>query len=160
MSQVDVWTPIGPEEVSGIGVGAGGVLGSIAIDGQTIYVGSGSCGVWRRYASSGSWNPVSDQLPTLGVAALAVDPARSGRVFAALIGNGIYLSDDSGASWQFQGSPAMGQPVDPYRTDLLVQNKVLHMITAQGIFRSEILGVTWALTKKGVATSLVRHPKA
>jgi len=81
MSQVDVWTPIGPEEVSGIGVGAGGVLGSIAIDGQTIYVGSGSCGVWRRYASSGSWNPVSDQLPTLGVAALAVDPARSGRVF-------------------------------------------------------------------------------
>ena len=54
----------------------------------------------------------------------------------------------------------MGQPVDPYRTDLLVQNKVLHMITAQGIFRPEILGVTWALTKKGVATSLVRHPKA
>ena len=79
MSQVDVWTPIGPDEVSGTGVGAGGVFGSIAIDGQTIYVGSGSCGVWRRDASSGSRNPVSDQLPTL--AALAVDPARSGRVF-------------------------------------------------------------------------------
>ena len=52
---------------------------------------------------------MGDSLPTLAVAALAVDPITPSRVYAALAGVGIYQSDDAAATWT-QVSGDLGAP--------------------------------------------------
>jgi hypothetical protein len=139
------WVSIGPRHInttSGEG-GAGGVLSAIAIDPanpSTIYVGSLGSGVWKTADTGASWRPLTDNLPTLAIAALAVDPITPSRVYAATPA-GFFRSDDGGTSWlQVAGQTAETRfgalLIDPTRPN------ILYLTSTSGVFRSTDFGAT------------------
>jgi hypothetical protein len=61
---------------AGSGYGfAGGRIQALAIDGDTVYAGAASGGVWRSPDRGETWTPVTDDLPNLSSGDLAIDPS-------------------------------------------------------------------------------------
>ena len=75
-----------------------------------MYVGAPGGGIWKTTDGGAAWAAVGDSLPTLGVAALAVDPITPSRVYAVLAGAGIFRSDDRAVTWTLVHAD-LGTPV-------------------------------------------------
>lgn len=59
---------------AGSGVGfAGGRVQALAVDGNSVYAGAATGGVWRSADRGKTWIPVSDDLPSLSSGDLAID---------------------------------------------------------------------------------------
>ncbi|HKV27519.1 MAG TPA: hypothetical protein VJN90_04515 [Candidatus Acidoferrales bacterium] len=97
--------PIGPALISGRIV-------AIAVDPTDrahYYVGAASGGVWETRNDGGTWTPVFDHEGSYSIGALAIDPQNPSVVWAGTgeansqrsvaYGDGVYRSDDGGASW-------------------------------------------------------------
>ena len=163
-AQVGHWSSIGPSYIDDHALGTAGVLFQIALDptdSNTIYVGSHHTqGVFKTTNGGGSWTPMTDNLPSLAVAALAVDPSTASRVYTASPNLGVYRSENGGVDW----TPLSGSPtrltdccdtliVDPTNSDKL------YMTSLDGVYRSTDRGVNWDLVNDaGQATALVMHP--
>ena len=83
----------------------------------TLYVGTGDKGVFKSTDGGADWQPARSGLPrvrmkgttatgkatswtvTVGITALAVDPANPTTLYAATSGRGIFRSTDAGRSW-------------------------------------------------------------
>ena len=77
---------------------------AIAIDphaASTVYIGAIGSGVWKTSDGGATWAPITDSLPTLDVAAIAVDPSSPSHIYVALAGSagGVFQSPDGGISW-------------------------------------------------------------
>src|ERR1043165_3136408 len=83
-------------------------------DARTWYVGSASGGVWKSSDSGSTFRPVSDSMPVQAIGALAVAPSSPTTVWAGtgeawaireadVMGDGIYKSTDSRATWVNMG---------------------------------------------------------
>jgi hypothetical protein len=91
--------------------GGGKVTGFISSPDGDIYARTDMGGAYRWNAGAGSWVHITDTLVPLtqvdayrliGVAAMAVDPSNSNKIYAAVgdpTGNGIYSSGDKGGTW-------------------------------------------------------------
>src|SRR5215469_18680975 len=106
---------------------ATGVVGDL----NTYYAGAAAGGVWKSTDKGASWEPIFDAMPVQAIGALAVsrsDPkqvwAGTGEAWAIrdsdMMGDGIYKSTDSGATWQHMGLTETGRigrivvnPTDP-----------------------------------------------
>ena len=150
------WVSIGPTLIT-YNLGATGRVTTIAIDRsrpRTIYVGGrsghparvGGSGVWKTTDGGASWRPIADSLSNLKIGALALEPGRPSRVYAATLdrgndGGGLYRSDDAGGSWslivedsRLSGRALLIDPTDPRR---------LFMANADGVHRSVDGGSMW-----------------
>jgi photosystem II stability/assembly factor-like uncharacterized protein len=166
------WVSLGPTKIldGWSGVSNGDVTGrvtTIAIDFEdpnVIYAGARGSGVWRTRDGGMRWEPVTDDLPTQTVSALATAPSRSGRVYLATP-KGTFRSEDSGSTWnhvsavdlQPRGWDGGAMLVDPTDADRV-------FLTSCGgngntIFRSVDGGENWqSVLAAGCATGLVRDP--
>jgi hypothetical protein len=108
----DQWFP-------GSGVGfAGGRIQALAVDGDTVYAGAASGGVWRSLDRGKTWTPVTDNLPSLSSGDLAIDPS-SGDIWYATgeaagyskiyRGVGVFRSTDGGDTWELVGGDELDQ---------------------------------------------------
>ena len=118
------WEPIGPEPLhvlgdqifQGIGPNSGAVV-DVAIDPtpdrRVMYVATSSGGVWKTVNGGQTWKPLTDLLPSMQVAAIAIDPgdpevlyAGTGTLFEGGGGipkaRGIFKSLDGGETWMHQ----------------------------------------------------------
>jgi photosystem II stability/assembly factor-like uncharacterized protein len=107
------WTPIGPDQ------NIGGRILSIAIDpanGNNLFIGSASGGIWRSANGGASWQSVSTGFPVLGVSSILFNPVDDNILFA---GTGeIYRLDSVPASpnpnttgfnvWKTRGTYGVG----------------------------------------------------
>lgn len=163
-AQVGHWNSIGPSYIDDHALGTTGVLFQIALDPtskSTIYVGSHHTqGVWKTTDGGSSWTPKTDNLPSLAVAALALDPSTPTRVYTASPGLGVYRSENGGTDWTLlSGSPSNLTDccdtliVDPTNSDRLF------MTSRDGVYRSTDRGANWTLVNNaGQATALIMHP--
>ncbi len=153
------WTQIGPaplqinseQNFQGAGPDSGQVV-DIAIDprgtsDQTIYIASGSGGIWKSIDSGTTWTPKSDQLLTLSMGAVALDPGNPSIVYAgtdnpAFGGDctecnfsavGIYKSTDGGNSWTLLPNSPAGVAI---RRIVFPAPGVLLVATTGGLYRS------------------------
>lgn len=155
------WTQVGPaplqidagmwQQYQGSGPDSGEVV-DIAIDprgstDQTIYIASGSGGIWKSTDDGVTWRPLTDYLLTLSTGAVALDPGDPSIVYAGT-GNpafggdcpgcifqavGIYKSLDGGNTWTLlTNSPA---DVDIIRI-VVPKPGVLLVATTGGLYRS------------------------
>jgi photosystem II stability/assembly factor-like uncharacterized protein len=151
------WVSIGPTLIPS-GLGATGRVTTIAIDRSrpsTIYAaglsgnpsGLGGSGVWKTTDGGSNWFPITDNLPSLKVAAIALAPDLPSRIYAALVdlanaGAGLYRSDDSGASW----TPIADDPRLNGRQLLIDASNpsLMFMASAAGVHRSSDGGTSWS----------------
>jgi photosystem II stability/assembly factor-like uncharacterized protein len=90
-----------------------GRVASLAVDpsdANVVYAGAAGGGVWKTTDGGDHWKPVADDLPSMAIGALAVDPQHPQTVFAgtgdasaggdAYSGSGIYRSRNGGTTWE------------------------------------------------------------
>lgn len=172
------WQNLGPNKMENMG----GRMISHAFEpgnSQVIWAGSASGGLWLSEDGGDSWQPMSDQIPSTGIGAVAVNPLNSNSVLigtgegyalgssAIRPGLGVFKSTDRGLGWfptDFDYQQSAG--VSAFK---LIWNyadtNVVWLATTNGIWKSTDGGLSWIL-KKGDGTNqqtsicddLVQHP--
>ena len=99
--------------------------------------------VFLRSPDGASWQPFRTTLPGTDVHALAGSPAVPNRLYAAVVGQGMFRSDDAGRTWAQSGR------IPPSITALAVvpdrEGDLLYAATAQeGVLASRDGGRGWA----------------
>ncbi|MBI5170208.1 MAG: glycoside hydrolase [Candidatus Eisenbacteria bacterium] len=149
------WRCIGPHR-GGRTVAAAGVPQSRGL----FYIGVNNGGVWRTTDYGRTWRPIFDDQPTQSIGAIAVAPSRPATIYVGSgeglqrpdlsVGDGMYRSDDAGATWRHLGLrdgrqiPAIAvDPRDPERVFVAVLGHPYGPNRERGVYRSRDGGRTW-----------------
>ena len=127
-----------------------------------IYIGSSAGGVFRTDDFGGTWEPLTDHLPSLSVGDLAFAPSRPETLYlgtgeanssgtsATFAGTGVYKSVDGGDSWVPVGldqSRHIGRiavhPQDPDTVFVGAMGLLYGTNEERGLYRSKDGGLTW-----------------
>jgi hypothetical protein len=162
------WRLVGPTNIVAGGSNESGRVNAIAYDAANptiIYVASAQGGLWRSTSRGQTWEPLSDDWPTLATSSIAIDPIDPSTLyvgtgdFPGVIGYaaGIMKSTDGGGSWSQLGTAELGTAaiprilVDPDHPEIVVA------AAANGLWRSTNGGASWdrAQTSSGaIPTSI------
>jgi len=130
----------------------------------TLYTAASGGGVWKSTNDGASWLPTTDNMPTLEMGALAIDPTNPKVLYAGTgendhcadcgYGLGIYKTTDGAASWQMVGGSTFTTVIgNAFRFNVLAVdarvNQYVWAGTNHGLYRSFDGGNTWY----GVGTS-------
>ncbi len=106
-------------------------------------------GLLKRSTNGGqSWQDVSQTLPGTDIHALAASPEDTKRLFAFVVGHGLFRSGDSGTSWQ---RAAQGVPADTMALAAPAGNASVLLVGSMqgGLLRSQDVGATWLRVAEG-----------
>ena len=160
ITQGMTWRNIGPAIT-------GGRIDDIAADPShpdTIYVGAATGGVWKTVNGGTTWTPVFDDYGTTSIGAIAVSRSNPNIVWvgtgeannrqSSSWGNGVYRSEDGGATWRATGlrdTKHIGRiVVDPKNPDVVYVAALGHLFgpnRERGLFKTTDGGRTWTNTK-------------
>jgi photosystem II stability/assembly factor-like uncharacterized protein len=170
------WRDIGPT------VQGGRVVDFESVPGEpyTFYVAYASGGVWKTTNNGGSFEPLTDHLPSTVVGDIALDPSSpetlwigSGEPNAARSnygGHGVFVSRDGGKTFESKGladtdriARVIVDPRDGNRVFVAAAGKLYSTGGRRGIFLTEDGGDTWTQVLAGEgdwtgASDLVMHP--
>jgi photosystem II stability/assembly factor-like uncharacterized protein len=165
-------TPITPDLLTGlvwrnIGPFRGGrvaaVSGVIGEPGE-YYIGLPAGGVWKTTSAGETWYPVFDAIKEVSsIGAVEVAPSRTNVIYVGAgdkvsgggvnVGNGIYKSEDAGATWRHLGlDDSRVIPsilVDPKNPDLVLvaaEGNLWKKSEDRGVYRSTDGGRSWTKT--------------
>ena len=163
------WSAIGPTNL------AGRILCLVwhPTDANTIYAGSASGGLWKTTNGGTSWFSLTDDLPSLAVGAVALEPGNPNVIYIgtgegafnadAVYGAGVFKSTNGGATWSTTGlSWAQSQNrainkivINPSNPQILYAacNRL-----AGGIFKSTNGGTSWTQYHTDDVKDLIIHP--
>lgn len=166
------WTSLGPEPFDD---GVAGRMISLAFDptdADVMYAGSSAAGLWRSTDGAGTWEPMTDELPSLRISSVAVDPTDRDRIligtgtgyFTTIMldpGVGVLVSTNRGVTWDLT---SFSVPFDPNGVstyalawDTLTPERV-YLAATNGLWRSTDRGDTWTQVLVGEATDVDVHP--
>lgn len=157
------WEAIGPKYINSISYNPGnGRVNAIRVDpndSNKIYVGTPSGGCWKSTNGGQSWNPISDNLPVIGVTDIAINPNNSDEVYistgdgysSSTYSIGVLKSLDGGQSWNptnltfFRSQNIRGRKLlmNPYNPS------VLWVATSAGLFKTVNGGASWVSVLSG-----------
>ena len=140
------------------------------VDPRILYLAAASGGIWKSVDEGKSWNPIGDQLASMSVGAVCIDPFNPNVVYAGLgephysldsfQGAGFLRSRDAGRTWELLASDVF----IGYTFSRIVPNPrrpgFLYAATSRGVFRSLDSGGTWVQLLGGPATDLLVDPKS
>ncbi len=109
----------------------------------TLYLSTPASRLVKSTDFGSHWTPASRGLEEAGVSAVAVDPARPSRIYAA-VGLRVFRSTNGGSSWQ-GSSQELPNSFDP-RVQLLAVSRprgTVFALTGGRLFRSTDAGMTW-----------------
>lgn len=104
------WTAWGPQPINNVEY-AGRVSAIVCspTDPEKYLVAGADGGIWRRRSANPSWVPLTDQMPTTAIGALAMDPVDEDVIYAGTgeanyayhsrFGMGVYKTIDGGDTW-------------------------------------------------------------
>jgi photosystem II stability/assembly factor-like uncharacterized protein len=150
------WTVAGPGNL-------GARINTIAVHPENpdvIYVGFSAGGVFKTVDGGQNWEPVFDDQPFLAIGHIALDPSDPEVVYVGtgdpnisgypFIGDGLYRSEDGGATWTHLGlteqriiSKVIIDPNDPDRIFVGCMGIPFERNNDRGLYRSEDGGQTW-----------------
>lgn len=172
-TDISNWTPLGLTAwingMNGYNPGNGRV-NTVTVDqfnSQIIYIAAPSGGIWKSNNSGQNWNTTFDQMPHLGVSAIAIHPANSNIIFIGTgdrdagdtKSTGIYQSTDGGNTW----NPSGMNTVSWNSINKIIFNpqnhNTLFAAANNGIHRSYDGGQTWVQVYSATrVTDLLYHP--
>ena len=170
------WSPLGPSDAVG-GTNLGRV-NAIAFDPRNpkiLYIGAADGGLWKSRDSGSSWTPLTDTMPTLSVADIAIDPISPRNIYVATgdgfgYGNpfwggtysiGVWKSTNGGITWSATGlTLQVGQNRTIRRLAIHPANpKILLAATSAGLFRTADAGASWISLWNSSTYDVEFHPK-
>ena len=146
----------------------------------TWYVAVGSGGVWKTENAGTTWTSLFDGQGSYSIGSLGADPSDPHTIWVGTgenhggrhngFGDGIYVSDDGGASWEKKGleesehiSKIIVHPDDPDTIWVASQGPLWSPGGQRGVFKSTDGGETWENTLSSGeytgATDLVIDPR-
>ena len=103
------WRSIGPANMGGRVADVEGVPG----DPNTVYVATGSGGIFKTTDGGTTWKPIFDRQNTISVGDIALEPGNPDVIWAGTgesnsrnsisFGDGVYKSTDGGSTWNHMG---------------------------------------------------------
>ena len=122
---------------------------------SVIYVGTPAGGVWKSTDAGVSFVPKSDELPQIGVNAIAVDPSDPNIVYiatgdrdgATTTSEGVYKSINGGTTWTLTGLTK--SLTGSYAPELYINPSNANMLwcaTNNGVYRTTDAGINWTKT--------------
>jgi len=97
------WVSMGPEHITK-GMGANGRITSLAIDPTSpkiIYGGARGTGLWKTVNGGESWTPITDNLPSLNIQAVAIAKTNHNSI-TIITPSGVFRSLNAGATWSIR----------------------------------------------------------
>lgn len=167
LQAMNQWRLIGPKNV-------GGRINAIAVhptDGQTLWVGAASGGVWKSTNRGSTWTPIMDFENAIWIGSLAVDPTNADVIYAgtgdphpsngdSYPGAGIMKTTDGGATWKPMGLTNVGAIsaiiIDPRNPNNVVAGGADNNA---GTYRSVDAGATWVRTSPQSVSNMVMNPR-
>lgn len=149
------WVSLGPSSVpSGYdgyrGLGRVNAIAFDPVDVNTVYAGAPSGGLWVTHDGGSTWSILTDEMPTLGVSAIAVDYLNPAVIY---IGTGDRdHSDAPGAGiWKSVDGGLTFQPSNSGMEQITISKLIIHptdpniLIASSngGIYRSTNGGTSW-----------------
>ncbi len=132
-----------------------------------LYAGSASGGLWKTSNSGTSWTPLTDNLPSISIGAVAVNPQNNNEILIGTgegyllsywhqYGVGVLKSTDGGLTWNPTGLAVadsllfgcLGFAWDP------INPNYVYLATTFGVYVSTDAGDNWTLKLPGTATSI------
>lgn len=172
------WQTLGPNKMEE----QGGRMIAHAFDPhntQVIWAGSASGGLWLTENGGDTWLPMTDQIPSTGIGAVAVNPLNSNSIIIATgegyglggisirPGLGAFKSTDRGLMWrQSDFSYQQSEGVSAFKLAWsYADTSIIWMAATNGIWKSTDAGLSWIL-KKGDGTNqqtaicndIIQHP--
>ena len=170
-----IWQAIGPSVIHNgqtYGTNRVDVIGRVSSivgdpnNPKHLLLGSAGGGIWESTNTGATWQPRTDQMPSLAIGAIAFDPTTPGKVYAgsgegnfyANLGAGVYKSTNGGTTWTVSASaPFIGVGF----FDLVVDRQnpaVLYAATTNGFYKSTNSGASWSLKRAGRCWDISLHP--
>lgn len=174
------WIELGPAPIGGSYAGRISAIACSPTNSNRIFVAGADGGVWRSTDGGATWDPRTDQMPTLATGALALDPADESTIYAGTgeanyanhsrYGLGLFKSTDGGDTWTQLAESTFGGRcfsrivVDPGNSQV-VYASVGHAggfpelaaakghpgaTGAVGVFKSTDGGATWSQLVNGL----------
>lgn len=129
-------------------------------DPATYYFGAAAGGVWKTEDAGATWTPIFDRAGSASVGAVAIAPSEARVIYVGTgqiqarydvaSGDGVYRSDDAGATWRrvgLEATRAIGRiVVDPRDPNVAVVAALGHLFgpnRERGLFRTADGGKTW-----------------
>lgn len=152
------WEEIGPidKPLNGTGQPNGnGRLNTICFhptDEDEIWVGAPAGGLWKTTDGGQSWSSNTDDLATLGVSSILIDPTDTDIMYIGTgdrdagdaPGRGVYKSTDGGINW-VQSNSGMGNREVGAMVMHPSNSSYIVAATSGGIYRTQNGGSTWTL---------------
>ncbi|MGB0523898.1 MAG: VPS10 domain-containing protein [Flammeovirgaceae bacterium] len=162
------WTELGPRtaiDITGHWAPGLGRINCIAIHPQNqdiIYIGSPSGGIWKTTSGglgANAWQPLTDDLPVLGVSSIIIDPQSPNTLYIATgDGNatdtysiGVLKSTDGGLTWNTTGLTY--DVTDFKRIDKLLMHpsdpNIILAASSSGVIKTTDGFATWSVVQTG-----------
>ncbi|MCC6348877.1 MAG: T9SS type A sorting domain-containing protein [Candidatus Eisenbacteria bacterium] len=149
------WENVGPYNIGGRVTALDATPG-----GATLWLGAADGGVWKSGDGGANWTCMTDRNSFASIGALAVDPSNPDVVWVgtgeangsvdSYDGNGLWVTTDAGASWNFRGLGAAGRissvvvdPADPQHVLVGVMGRQFSTGPDRGLYRTLDGGTTW-----------------
>lgn len=171
------WTLEGP-------INIGGRITDIAIspvDENVFYIGTAVGGVFKTTDKGQNWTPVFDNVGRPSIGNIAIAPTNADRIYVgtgeangsatsgAFFGDGVYRSDDAGATWTHLGleetqhtGRIVVDPQDENRVFVATSGTLYGKNTERGLYRSSDAGNTWEqvlyVSDSTAVIDVVMHP--
>jgi hypothetical protein len=157
-NQLNVWEFAGPLNI-------GGRITDIEIpvdNASTYYVGAASGGIFKTTDGGATWQPIFDEMDMLSIGDMEISKTNTNVIWVgtgepnsgggSLVydGDGMYKSEDAGATWQSKGLPNIGSVgkivIDPNNEDIILvaaMGPLFRNDTNRGVYRTQDGGDTW-----------------
>ena len=164
------WVFVGPHYSEGgySGIGRINIVAFDPVDSNTFYVGSAAGSTWKTTDGGNTWAPCYNNLPTLGVSDIKINPLNRNTIYVATgdgdagdtYSSGVILSHDGGATWLTTGLYWLPTAYNNARSLLINPLDTSSMIvgTNTGIFKSYNAGTTWTSVAPGNFKQILYKP--
>jgi len=130
-------------------------------DPSTYYAGAASGGVWKTTDGGNRWDPIFDKQPVAAIGAIAVAPSDPSVIWVGtgeawtirdsdVMGNGVYVSTDSGKNWAHVGLDETGRigkilvhPTNPDIAFVCALGRTTGPQQERGVYRTTDRGQHW-----------------
>lgn len=170
-----MWSCVGPFSHTGTGSWSPGqgrvnVITEDPMDSKKVYLGAPNGGLWVSKDDGATWTPLTDNLPRIGVSAIAIDPKNTNILYIGMGDDeasdcpsiGILKSTDGGATWNNTGLifTATGG-TNMKCTEIFIDpanSSTLWASTSDGLYKTTNAATTWTKTLTGNIKDLCIKP--